>query len=293
MHLTQIFFEKLTKNGFNKEDIRFMDVEEVLKKQVDNKTLNEFSKLHKINSGTLSHMLKGKRSVPLSLLKDISKIKNNRCVIKNGNIPILIPEKLTPKLAYLVGFLRDGTVAKEAENEYCCAFYNSNTELLSKISEIINDLFGIKPKIRRFGDNFGVRVRSLTLYLFFRLVFEVTNKQVFWNTPMLIRNSQDDIKKAYVTGFFDAEGGCPHFERNIDTKRKNLYVKFVQKNKEPLEFIKEYLDAQGIYTRSVYLEKNKYVLKISNKSIKAFSNFIKPLHPVRAKNLCKLSELFS
>lgn len=293
MQLKQVFFKELIKNGFSEEDIRFLDVEEILRKQIGNKTLSEFSKLHKINSGTLSHMLKGKRAVPLSLLKELDALKNRRCVIKNGNVPVLIPDELTPKLAYLIGFLRDGTVTKETENEYCCAFYNSNTALLKKVSRIINDIFGIKPKIRRFGDNFGIRIRSFTLYLFFKLVFEVANRQVLWNTPTLIKNAQDDIKRAYVTGFFDAEGGCPHFERNIDTKRKNLYAKFVQKNKESLEFIKEYLDSKGIQTRSVYLEKNKHVLKISNKSIKSFSKFIKPLHPVRAKNLYKLSKLFS
>lgn len=292
MQLNRVFFEKLIKNGFKKEDIRFIGVEDLLKKQVGNKSLSCFGKIHEINNGTLSHMLKGKRAIPLNIL-NIKDIKNKKCVVKNSNIPVLIPNKLTPNLAYLIGFLRDGTVVKESENEYCCAFYNSNVELLEKVSKIVEEIFGIKTKITKFGDNFGVRVRSLTLYLFFRLMFEIPNKQVFWNTPKLIAKSQDSIKKEYITGFFDAEGGCPHFERNIDTRRKNLYVKFVQKNKESLDFIKDYLDSKKIYTRSVYLEKNKYVLKISNKSIKKFSKFIKPLHPIRAKNLRKLSEFFS
>jgi len=75
--------------------------------------------------------------------------------------------------------------------------------------------------------------------------------------------------------------------------RKNLYARFVQKNKESLEFIKEELKNNGINCGKVYWSDNKYNLKISNNSIISFSKFIESQHPRKAKRLSKLAKVFS
>jgi len=76
-------------------------------------------------------------------------------------------------------------------------------------------------------------------------------------------------------------------------KRKNMYIKFVQKNKESLEFIKSHLNSIGIETGDVYWSVNKNNLKIKMSSIKSFSSYIKPLHPEKANRLVMLNRLLS
>ncbi len=292
MDLYNYFLKTLRESGLSDSDIRFMDAQELLKKQLNNCTVSKFSEKCGINRGTLSYMLRGKRAIPLNLL-DKCDLTKCRLAIKNSNITIRIPNSLTKELAYLVGVLRDGTISKESNNEYCCSFYNKNIELLSKIKSFVEELFDIKTEIRRFGDVHGIRIRSLTLYLFFKLVFEAKEMQEKWDTPNLIKSSEEECKKWYVSGFFDAEGGIPHIETNIRRNKKYLYVKFVQKNKESLEFIKSFLESKGIKMRSIYLEKNKWVLKVSNSSIPAFAKFIVTFHPEKSSRLAELSRIFS
>ena len=209
------------------------------------------------------------------------------------NVAIKIPVRLTKGLAYLIGVLRDGTVSQESKDEYAVAFYNTNIELLEKISEFLKNIFDLEVKIEKHWSNvYRVRVRSKTLYLFFKLIFDMKKKQFQWDTPEIIKNSSDVMKKYYITGFFDAEGGCPHLEKNIDTRRKNLYVKFVQKNRESLEFIKKHLGKLNIQTREIYWEDGKYVFKISNSSIPSFCEYIKPFHSLKYLRLRMLQKHF-
>lgn len=293
MNLFQLFLRKLEEEGLSKDDIRFLNAQEILRRKIQSTTINKFSKNFGYNHGTISHMLNGKRAIPLSLLKGDSNLTNLKLLIKNSNVAIIIPTRLTKELAYLVGFLRDGTVSEEKNNEYCCAFYNNNFELLKTVQHFVGQLFGLKPKISKFGDTYGVRIRSRTLFLFFKLIFEAPQKQATWNTPLLIKLANNKIKQWYVGGFFDAEGGVPHFEKNIKRNKKCLYVKFVQNNKEPLEFIKKYLESQGIKTRSVYRERTEWVLKVSNSSIPKFAKFVITFHPQKADRLTVVSKLLS
>lgn len=151
----------------------------------------------------------------------------------------------------------------------------------------------VKAKMQRFGDCYGIRIRSKTLYLFFIIVFEFQTHQERWNTPSIIKIADDEIIRAYISGFFDAEGGIPHLESMKHPMRKNMYVKFVQKNKESLEFIKGHLERSGIATGKVYWSEDKHNLKIRMSSIPAFSSYIQSRHPEKAKRLVLLTRLLA
>ncbi len=291
MDLLELFLQKLLTVGLSKNDIRFHGVEENLKEKIGKTSINKFSQEKGINPGTVSHMLNGKRPVPFEFLS-LNDVRDKFCSLKNGNNPVRIPAKMNAQLAYLIGVLRDGTVSNEKNGEYCVAFYSKEYEFLNRLSKPINELFGILPKITKFGSVYGIRIRSQTLYFFLKLLFDMPQYQKDWNTPELIKNSGNAEKRAYTSGFFDAEGGLPHVE-NCNTARKNLYAKFVQKNKESLEFISEHLKKNEIKTGKIYWNDQKYVVKISNKSIPAFSHYIQSLHPWKANRLAKLCLLLS
>jgi len=291
MRLLEIFLEGLVKQGFKKSEIRILGVEKELRCKLKNTSISDFSKRYRINSGTLSAMLRGKRAIPFSFVGIPS--SEYRLTLKNSKIPIKIPKNITKELAYLAGLLRDGTVTIEKNQEYSCAFYSKNIKFLEDIKPKIEKTFNVNTKIQRFGDCYGVRVRSKTLCLFFNIVFGFISNQEYWDTPSIIKKSDNTIKKHYITGFFDAEGGVPHLEHMKDPKRKNMYIKFVQKNKESLEFIKSHLNSIGIETGDVYWSVNKNNLKIKMSSIKSFSSYIKPLHPEKANRLVMLNRLLS
>ena len=293
MRLLKTFLEKLANYKIAQDEIRFLEEEKRLRDRIKGSTISKFSKKYNINSGTLSHMLRGKRAIPSNLI-DYSDFKESPVMgLKNCNTPIKIPLELTEELAYLVGALRDGTVSQEKDGEYCVAFYSIHKDYLENLNNYIKKEFCVNREIERFGDGFGIRIRSKTLFLFFILLFEFKKKQTDWNTPTIIRESSDSVKNAYVSGFWDAEGGIPHLEKLKSVKRKNLYIKFVQKNKESLEFIKNHLDSLGIETGNVYWEKHKYVLKIRMSSIISFSQFINSLHPAKQKRLEMLTRLLT
>lgn len=274
------------------EEIRLLDVEGKLQKQIKT-SLNAFAIKNNINSGSVCAMLKGRRAIPLRLIGRSAISENTRWVLKNTNIPIMIPKRLTNGLGYLAGALRDGTVSNEIQGEWTVSFYCINKKYLEIIQKLVKNLFGVEQKIERFGQVYGVRIRSKTLFLFFTLLFEAKRKQEEWNTPKLIQRSSRDVKLAYITGFFDAEGGIPHLEKMRNPSKKNLYVKFVQKNKESLEFIKKTLENENVNMGKVYYSDNKYVVKVNMHSIPSFSQLIFPQHPAKAKRLILLKQFLS
>lgn len=286
-----MFLLKLAKIT-SEDEIRFLDVQEELKKRIET-SINSFAEKHNINSGTLSAMIKGKRAIPLNLISRNAITEETRWLLKNTNIPIKLPKRLTPELGYLLGALRDGTISNEFPGEWTCSFYSLNKEHVEKLRNLANEMFGVEQRIESFGDVFGIRIRSKTLFLFFTLLFEAKSRQKDWNTPKLIANASRKVKLNYVMGFFDAEGGIPHLENMKNPKRKNLYIKFVQKNKESLEFIKETLKREGIQMGKVYFSDDKYVVKVNKQSISLFSKKVKPLHPEKAKRLQMLTRLLA
>lgn len=291
MDLVYEFISKLRQDGFNANEIRFLNANIELKKKLGIETVSEYSKKHNINSGSLSYMLKGKRAIPLSLLDSVN-ISKFRCMIKGCSVSIKIPKRLSPKLAYLIGLLRDGTVTKESKDEYVCAFYNTNRKLIETFRDLTKELFSIDSEIKKHWNGvYRIRFRSRTLYHFLTLIFGITSNQSIWDTPLIIKKSNDTIKLSYITGFFDAEGGCPHLEKNIDKRKKNLYIKFVQKNKESLIFIKRFLESKSIKTRSVYKQDQVWVLKIRNQSIPEFVKLIRSKHTDKSKRLKLLSSI--
>jgi intein/homing endonuclease len=294
MNLFKEFVNKLVDKGYSLQSIRIVGAEKELSNRLARISISKFCKNIGINRGSLYQMAQGRRAIPLDVLKKLNiQISNFRCIIKSSNIPIKIPTRLSPELAYLVGLLRDGTVVNEKNNEYMVAFYSKFREALEYPKKLLEKIFKIDVKIKRFGSIWGIRIRSLTLYLFFKLMFQVPQKQSVWNTPEIIKSGDNKIIKAYISGFWDAEGSCPRFENELIIPKKNVSIGFYQKNKEPLEFIKGFLEKKGIATTEIYWNERKWVLKIRRQSFVDFIDFIQPQNPIKLMRLQKVRKIFS
>ncbi|MBI5061383.1 MAG: hypothetical protein HZB67_03640 [Candidatus Aenigmarchaeota archaeon] len=239
-------------------------------------------------------MLDGRRPVPLDIAEKLDlKFSENMFMVSGSNVPMKIPKKLDGDLAYLVGVLRDGTVAREGNNEYLCAFYNKDKEFVEIVRKVAEKTFYVKTKIEKMDEVWGIRMRSLNLYLFFTLLFEIPKKQEFWKTPEIIETADKELQREYVSGFWDAEGTCSRIEKFSKISSKNTYIGFNQKNKESLLFIKDVLEKENIRTGDVYWNGHVWVLKIATGSITRFARYMKSKHPKKSKRLVKIGNIFS
>ncbi len=156
-----------------------------------------------------------------------------------------LPLFLTPKLAYLVGAMRDGTLARHGKYEV--TYSQSNIEWLEFVKNMIIDVFSPsnRPRIA-YGNRTTLSNRPI--FEFFHRIFEVPiGEKVRWDTPSIIKKAPFCIQKYYIRGFYDADGLSE--------------LGFCQANDKPLHDIKTMLEKQGIKCGSV----NKRPLQLGKK----------------------------
>ena len=129
---------------------------------------------------------------------------------------IRLPDYINPEIAYLAGALRDGCISKTETRigtKYYLAFCNTSYEWLdSVLKPLLEKLFDIriaKPKPDSRPTKYQIRTRKHGIVNFVARLFEhPIGKQINWNTPSWVMDSPDEIKRWYLRGFFDSEGGC-------------------------------------------------------------------------------------
>lgn len=97
--------------------------------------------------------------------------------------------------------------------------------------------------------------------------------------PLTLKDKK--TQRAYVRGFFDAEGGIPRTE---DT----FYIQLVQKDKTKILALKKMLDSLGISTGKVHnpshrVDPNYWRIFVSTKDHKEFACQIGSWHPVKGR----------
>lgn len=240
------------------------------------------------------HYLSGKSAIPVDLVIKISETNPGilkECYLKSGifasraNKGHKLPKKVTPELTYLLGCLRDGhldntryglSISQRADGK----------EWLILLSDIINKEFGIKPKIRKFGDCFELRVNSKPLVLYLNIIFGMTNNQENWNVPEIIK-ANESLWKYFVSGFFDAEGYCTKPETFRKTGKKK--ISFHQNNLDCLKFIKRVLERNNIKTSEIFLQKDRKCYALYVQSETGVKRFSITFNPIRKAD--KLNEL--
>jgi hypothetical protein len=206
-----------------------------------------------------------------------------------------VPDYINPQIAYLLGFMRDGSVS------------GSNVELKQQSS---NELLSrvIVPIIHR---NFNKKVKAKNG----RVVFKDKRISIYLrkagnyqkgccDTPEILNGCPEPIIKWYIRGFWDAEGGCPHIHNYV---RRNkpipVMITIVQcwkngKECPPLEYIRERLSEFGIESHLYLLMKSEINRKLprfrlsitSYKHIILFHDLIGSSHPKKGANLRMLSD---
>ncbi|MFA5382766.1 MAG: LAGLIDADG family homing endonuclease [Candidatus Micrarchaeia archaeon] len=247
--------------------------------------------IKKIQGVSSYHYLTGKRSPPISFIKEIvdSNVLNNLLITNKvkfghgGNAAnALLPSHLNPKLAYLVGALRDGNI--NSCGKYELSYIQKNIKWLNFISELIVQVFNPsnKPKIIiRDKNTPKVIISNKPICEFFKIVFEVPiGKKEEWSTPNIILKSSKEIQKYYIKGYFDADGIC------------GKHLGFCQLNFQSLKDLKTMLKKFNINCTntisvrklksgkkfySLYIKKehwNDFFMKIGSSNSSKFTRFV-------------------
>ncbi len=203
--------------------------------------------------------------------------------------------------AYIIGALRDGCFTRnEKYYVYRVRIYQKNKEWLEKISDKFHQTFGKMPTIKHDSrDNVWCLVLD-SKDIFQKLVklSEFPGNQKTWKTPRFVLEAPKEIKKAYICGFFDAEGGVPHIEKK-EQEQKNIRIYFSQVSQEALIELKSLIEGFDIKCGKVsgpYFKKGfkhpTYGLRIHGISeVAKFSTLIGSLHHEKILRLKTIEEL--
>ena len=189
-------------------------------------------------------------------------------------------------VAYLVGALRDGSVFYDKANRtYKSVWYQKDPLwLLHSIQTRVHKTFGkkIQPKEYKKGQ-YQALLCSKKAFLLFKNEYDFVSPQINWNTPTVIRQAQDKTIAAYIAGFFDAEG---------DISVENYVVGFSQKNREPLQFIRDWLQSKGVICSEIFCaDKKSETLRFyitSRKNHYRFNQLVPFEHPDKRRRLTVL-----
>lgn len=153
------------------------------------------------------------------------------------------------EIAYLVGALRDGNFSSiPAQGIYRIRIYQKNKRWLELLARIIERKFGKKAGFY-YDSRHGVWCLSITSKELFEELMEFckfTGDQATWLTPTWIVGGAPTVKKAYVRGFFDAEGSINSFEQTTLVREKDIRVYLAQANQGVLEEIRSIVAGFGI-----------------------------------------------
>lgn len=216
------------------------------------------------------------------------------------------PCKLTPKLAYFVGFFcGDGglkdiqkTFIKTKRFEYKIIISDEFEVQIKIIQKLFLDLFGYKPPIRYERIVKGERVYYLNptskrVYTFLTSVFDFPPgpKAGIIKIPKQILGSTNSLKKWFARGVFDADGDTRAVEKGFTSQsRVKLRMKspvFIREMKRLLEEVFKvsvngpYYDKGG---NSSYIQVERFGdIKKLNKQIL----FLHPLKRWRLEKSCQ------
>ena len=261
-----------------KTEIKVPELPEDMRLEVPEDKLSEIelSETEKRNS---YHYRSGKRAIPLKALdkKAIQKLLSiSKARFGNGGnaASAKFPTYLNPKIAYLVGALRDGTINNYGKYEVC--YVQKDIRWLQILKKLIEEVFDPSSKPRlivREGNTPKITMSNRVIFEFFRIVFEVKpGYKIDWGTPKVIKNAPLELQKFYVRGYFDADGVS------------GINIGFCQANLESLLFIRKLLKKLGIETRKIESRKTSkgndfYYLYIRTKDQIKFFTLIGSSNP--------------
>jgi len=181
----------------------------------------------------------------------------------NKHKKVIIPNKLTPGVAQIVGYLiGDGNLYKTS-----LRFRDSRKQVLEEYSKIFQTAFNVGGSITKVRDKncFQLRITNKGIYQ----LFDYLKGNYF-----VVSKSKKECVKAFLKGIFDAEGSV-----------SNNKLSLTNKNKQLLEFCKLLLLRFGIRSQ-INTQSNAFRLLI----IRDIEKFFESISLTASDKVAKLTE---
>ena len=196
--------------------------------------------------------------------------------------------------AYLAGSFRDGYIGfymeKNGKKHFVARIYSKDIEWLQTLANLVKQAYNVEMKliIPRKGTPYIEKYDKSFVKTIAREYGHPLGKQYNWETPGFIVKSRDkELWRAYITGFFDAEGGV-----DIVKKQIKFYQSWDGEECPPLLDIKKALEEIfHIETGNVskYTNKNgkypRFVLRIKKKYTIKFIHEFTPLNTIKRNKI--------
>jgi len=259
---------------FLSDDLRITTLSNELSELVSNRwsqTKTALARDLSISLSRLGHYLKGRRDIPLGILKRLYQtVVGNYNVLRQDSLclrasasaskPVRLPNYINPRIAYIVGTLHDGCLWQKG-NQYMVIVWQEKIGG-KKWLQIVADMFQQEflCNVRTHQHRIQVNSKPLLQYL-------VHLREPRSSVPVKIKSNPLSLGRYYVAAFTDTDG---HVGKDI---------RLFQQSREKLEDIKIILKELGISTLEIRKERNIHVLPIEGKSKSRFLREIPILHP--------------
>ncbi len=199
-----------------------------------------------------------KEEIPLNKINNLflQSKEINYFFCKSSPHKITIPKTLTPKLAYVIGYIYgDGglkdiwkSYRKTRKFEHKIIIGDEFKLQIEKISNLLKEIFNIRLKIRTERKEKGINLYYINptckvLYRFLTKIFELPcgPKCDKIRTPNIIKKSNKEIKLWFIKGFMDADGDTRAMEKTRENS-PSPRIKIRLCSKEMIEDLQEILN---------------------------------------------------
>lgn len=169
------------------------------------------------------------------LLKTVTHIKSG---VGSAHSRIKVPREFSRDLAYLLGAMRDGSLISSGGKHFIRLYDTRDAKWITKVKNIFKDVFETEMHTRyqKRSCVAYLDISSKPLFHMFKVLF---NGCMYKDVPEIVKTAPTEIQKAYIEGFFDAEGHVPH-------STKKYQIDLTQDDRKSLEFAKTILEKFGI-----------------------------------------------
>lgn len=195
-----------------------------------------------------------------------------------------LPEHITPKLSYLLGWICGDGYLSDCGNHYLVKISEKSTEQLRRILKpLFYDLFGVNPPIfNTYMGSFALQIGSKPIFRFLTQGLRIRVGEI----PDLARMLDNVNKRYFLCGIFDAEG-------YVNSNYKDSRIVISQADSQVLEELSSLFADLGVNFNEPYFHKTKlgewYTISLRRKE--EILNFAREIGSFHVEKLSKLETL--
>jgi hypothetical protein len=179
----------------------------------------------------------------------------------------VLPKFSTPKLAYLLGWICGDGNLNQYHNYVLKISEKSKPQLELVLKPLLYELFNVHaPIFRRSQNGYAIQIGSKPIFRFIANVLKIRVGEI----PPYIENIDDDIKRYFLAGIFDAEGyvASSYLHSRVTISQANQY--FLQKLIEFFKIFDIHFTGPNLHRSekgvwfTIQLRKKSEILKFAN-----------------------------